>query len=78
VTIGPNRGGIRHLSIGKNLNILDVLTASNGKKNSASNEPIFNRSISDFHGPLGQKLVFGAPKEYFRNPLFSNQFLKIR
>ena len=69
-----NWAGIRHLSIEKYLNILEVLIDSDREKNSASNEPIFLEFKSDFYGLPGQKLVLGPPRKSFRCLLLSDEF----
>ena len=55
VTIGPNSDSIWHLSIEKNSNILDHIIAFSRKKNSASNETIFNELLSNIYGLSDEK-----------------------
>ena len=69
-----NWAGIRHLSIEKNLNILEVLIDSDREKNCASNEPIFVGFKSDCYGLPGQKLVLEPPRKSVRCLLLSDEF----
>ena len=70
MTIRPNRGGIRPLSIEKDSYRENLLIVSDREKNSASNKTIFNESDTNNSGLLGQKLIFPSFKSTQDVPYF--------